>query len=101
MKEDIRRDEFYMALTEFPIPGIVFFMNGNVFTGSLKGMNYRIVPIKSKAEEEIEAHFEVSVWDGLLCSDLAEIQDRAEFPLDADGLAALVVGLGEEKTKRE
>lgn len=90
-----------MACADFPIPGIVFFMNGNEFTGSLQGMNYRIVPVKGKAEEGIEAHFEVSVWDGLLCSDLAEVQETASFGLDTDGLAALTAWLREEKLKRE
>ena len=78
-----------MALPDFPIPGILFFTSGNPFTGSHKGMNYRILPVKADEEKDISAHFEVSVWDGMLCSDLAEMRATAQFPLDTDGMAAL------------
>ncbi len=78
-----------MALPDFPVPPILFFTSGNPYTGSHKGMNYRIIPIKGNVEKNITAHFEVAVWDGLLCSDLATMRAEATFPLDTDGLEAL------------
>lgn len=76
-----------MALRNFPIPGILFFTSGNPFSGSYKGLNYRIDPVKGNAEKDITAHLDVCVWPGSLCSDLSEKTATAEFPLDVDGLA--------------
>ncbi len=78
-----------MALPDFPIPGILFFTSGNPFTGSYKGMNYRILPVKADEEKDVSAHLEAAVWDGMLCSELAEMRATADFSLDTDGLAAL------------
>lgn len=77
-----------MALRDFPLPGILFFTSGNPFTGSYKGLNYKVVPIKAKAEENIAAHFDVAVWTGEKCSELSEMRATTEFPLDKDGLTA-------------
>lgn len=77
-----------MALRDFPLPGILFFTSGNPFTGSYKGMNYRVDPVKAKAEENISAHFAVCVWTGEKCSELCEMRATAQFPLDKDGLTA-------------
>ncbi|MBQ4612949.1 MAG: hypothetical protein IJB26_05355 [Clostridia bacterium] len=82
-----------MALPDFPIPGMHFFVSGNGFTGSLKGLNYRIEPVKANEEEDIKAHFAVFVWYGMLSSEFAEKQAEATFPLDADGRAALIAWL--------
>ena len=78
-----------MALRDFPIPPVLFFINGNPFSGSYKGLNYKVVPVKGDAEKEIQSHLNVCVWYGMLCSDLAEIVATAEFPMDTDGTAAL------------
>lgn len=85
-----------MAVCEFPLPKILFFTSGNFFTGSCKTMNYRITPIKGKAEANITAHFEVDVWLGEKCSELSEMVATAEFPLDTDGLTAVESWLSEQ-----
>lgn len=85
-----------MALHDFPIPGIHFFMSDNAFAGSHKGLNYRITPVKAKAEEDIESRFAVFTWYGMLSSELAEKAAEATFPLDTDGLAAVKVWLEEQ-----
>ena len=79
-----------MALPDFPIPEVHFFMNGNPFCGSLKGMNYRILPVKKDEEKGIEEHLEAYVWYGMLCSALSERAAQADFPMDEQGLAAAV-----------
>lgn len=76
------------ALRDFPLPGILFFTSGNPFSGSYKGMSYRVEPVKGKAEENITAHFYAYTWMGEKCSALSEKRSEAEFPLDVDGLAA-------------
>lgn len=77
-----------MALRDFPLPGILFFTSGNPFTGSYKGLNYRLDPVKAKPEEDIAAHFAVCTWTGEKCSELSEMRATTEFPLDVDGLTA-------------
>lgn len=77
-----------MALRDFPLPGILFFTSGNPFTGSYKGLNFKVIPVKAKAEEDIAAHFDVAVWTGEKCSELSEMRATTQFPLDTDGLAA-------------
>lgn len=85
-----------MALRDFPLPGILFFTSGNLFSGSYKGLNYRVDPIKSKPEEDIAAHFAACVWLGEKCSELSEMAATAQFPLDVDGLAATEEWLREQ-----
>lgn len=85
-----------MALADFPVPEILYFINGNAFCGSLKGMNYRIRPVKADEAQGVEAHLEVYVWYGMLCSDLSEKAAQADFANDADGLAAAVDWLREQ-----
>lgn len=77
-----------MPLRDFPIPGILYFTSGNPFSGSYKGLSYRIEPVKGKAEENITAHLYVFTWTGEKCSALSEKRSEAEFPLDVDGVAA-------------
>lgn len=88
-----------MALRDFPLPGILFFTSGNPFTGSFKGLNYRVDPIKAKPEEDVSAHFAVSVWLGEKCSELSEMAATTEFPLDKDGLVATEEWLKEQYQK--
>ena len=90
-----------MALRDFPLPGILFFTSGNPFSGSYKGMSYRIELVKSKAEENITAHLYVFTWTGEKCSALSEKRSEAEFPLDVDGVAAAEEWLRAEWKKFE
>lgn len=85
-----------MALKDFPIPGIHFFVSGNPFCGSLKGLNYRIIPVKANEETDTDSHLEVSVWYGMLCSELSEMAAEASFPLDTDGLSQTEAWLREQ-----
>ena len=85
-----------MSTTDFSLPGIQFFINENPYSGSYKGMNYKVCPIKADAEKDIDSHIEVKVWYGMLCSDLAEMAATADFPLDRDGLSAVVAWLREQ-----
>ena len=75
-------------MATFPIPGILFFINGNPFCGSVGDFNYRLRPVKADEERNVDSHLEVYTWYGRLCSDLSERQATADFPLDADGLTA-------------
>ena len=81
----------------FDIPKITFFMNGNPYCGSRGKFNFRIVPVKSDAEKDIDAHLEVFTWLGMLNSELSEHTADASFPLDVDGLAAINAWLCEQE----
>ena len=89
------------ALRDFPIPGILFFTSGNPFSGSYKGLNYRIHPIKGDVEKDITAHLYAFTWTGEKCSDLSEKRSEAEFSLDIDGVAAVEEWLRAEYKKFE
>lgn len=86
-----------MAIDKFPIPGIMFFVNGNPFSGSWREFNYIIKPIKADTENGVDAHFEVFTWYGKMSSEHSERQAESAFPLDTDGLAALRVWLEEQE----
>ena len=85
-----------MALADFPLPGIQFFISGNPFSGSYRGLNYLVKPVKADVEKDIDSHLEVCVWYGMICSELATMEATAEFPLDTDGIAATVAWLREQ-----
>ena len=76
------------ALRDFPLPGILFFTSGNPFSGSYKGLSYRVEPVKGDVEKDVTAHLYVFTWTGEKCSELSEKRSEAEFSLDVDGLAA-------------
>ncbi len=61
----------------FDIPRPFYFESGNTFTGSRDSLNYKIVPKDN--------NFNVSVWHGFICSDLAEMEDSTEFPISEEG----------------
>ncbi len=73
-----------MDSTAFDYPKLLFFTNGNPFTGSYKGMNYILTPKKDK--ETGESSLEVAVWYGPLCSAMSEMVASTVLPLTEEGL---------------
>ncbi|MBQ8927064.1 MAG: hypothetical protein IJ055_02170 [Oscillospiraceae bacterium] len=71
----------------FDIPRIYYFESGNIFTGSRRDLNFRIVPDKEQMH--------VSTWHGMLCSELADMEDSADFPLSTDGHEQMLAWLEE------
>ncbi len=57
----------------FDIPQYTYFSFGNVFTGSLGTLSYKIIP-----GEQLT----VQIWHSRLCSELAEIEEEQQFPMD-------------------
>lgn len=88
-----------MSLEKFPIPGIMYFINDNPFSGSFKEFNYIVKPIKADTENGVDAHFEVFTWYGKMSSELSEKQAQSTFSLDTDGLSALRAWLEEEESR--
>ncbi len=81
-----------MALPAFPIPDVLYFINGNSFCGSHAGLNYRLTPVKTDDASLLH----VIVWYGMNCSEKSEIAASAEFPLDRDGATAATAFIREQ-----
>lgn len=73
-----------MDTSMFDYPKLLFFTNGNPFTGSYKGMNYILTPKKDK--ETGESSLQVAVWYGPYCSAMSEMVAETSLPLSEDGL---------------
>lgn len=74
-----------MKPNNFDIPRIYYFESGNIFTGSRKDFNFRIVP-----KDDV---LTVTTWHGFLCSELAEIEESAQFPLTVEGHTQMLAWL--------
>lgn len=72
---------------DFDIPRIFYFESGNIFTGSRRDLNFRIVPDSEQLS--------VSTWHGFICHELAEIEHEQTFPLSAEGHEQMLVWLEE------
>ncbi len=68
----------------FDYPKLLFFTNGNAFTGSYKGLNYILTPKKDK--ETGESSLTVAVWYGPYCSSMSEMVAETILPLSEEGL---------------
>ncbi len=80
----------------FQLPTITFFVNGNPYSGSYRGMNYLATPVKADVEKDVEAHIILKVWYGPLCSDLADIVATHTVGLDTDGLVTATAWLNDQ-----
>lgn len=72
----------------FDIPRVFYFKSQNIFTGSRKELNFRIVP----NDETLE----VCTWHGFICHDLAEIEQQQTFPLSDEGYEQMLSWLEEQ-----
>ncbi len=77
----------------FDMRNLYYYQCGNIFTGSLNGFNYKIIPDKEEAT--------VQIWHGNLCSELAEIEQEKTFKLDDEGFKELVNWLEDEYKKQD
>ncbi|MGN1480552.1 hypothetical protein [Porcipelethomonas sp.] len=75
----------------FDLRNFYFYKSGNIFTGSLKNFNYKIIP----KDDELT----VLVWHGLLCSDLADIEIEKKYPLTEEGFSEMIKWLEDEYRK--
>lgn len=76
---------------DFDIPRIYYFESRNIFTGSRKDFNFRIVPE--------EGELRVTTWHGFICSELTEPESHAAFPLSVEGHNEMLAWLEEEFRK--
>lgn len=58
------------------IPQFAYFQFGNIFTGSYGNLSYKIIP----SEKLI-----VQIWHGRLCSEMAEVEEERQYPMEESG----------------
>lgn len=72
---------------QFDIPNLYYFEAKNYFTGSRKGLNFKIL---SDGET-----MTVTTWHGFICSELAEPEETNAFPVTKEGHTAMLDWLEE------
>lgn len=83
------------------IPELLYFENGNVFTGSVnnagaKEYRYRLSPGSEKLEDGSARKFiRAEAWYGPFCYEKSTMEKASEFPLDDAGRAAAIAWLEE------
>ncbi len=80
-------------MQELFLPVLHSFENGNVFTGSLGLLRFRITPqitMKTPKEVDLEASsMRAEYWHGLYCYEKSQMEGEAVFPLSEEGRARL------------
>ncbi len=80
-------------MQEIYLPTLHWFAMENPFTGSCGEFRFRAVPKVVMASAK-EVDFEQSTvhceyWHGLFCYEKSEMEGASDFPLTAEGLAAM------------
>lgn len=70
-----------MIYGEFDLPTIEYFINKNIYIGSLGEFQYKLEP----SGDELKAF----VWHGILCFEKSDVACEATFPLEPDGSGLL------------
>lgn len=71
-----------LKFNQFDIPAIYYFESGNIFTGSKKTLNFKIIPDKE--------NLVIQIWHGFICSELAEIEETQTFEMSETGHQAML-----------
>lgn len=66
----------------FDLRNFYFYQSGNTFTGSLGNFSYKITPESD--------NLKAVTWHGMLCSDLAEIENEKNFPFTQEGFDEMI-----------
>ncbi len=74
----------------FDLRRLYYYESGNIFTGSKGEFNFKIIP------DTKEKKLNVSLWHGIICSDLAEMDKQEEFTLDEEGFEEMIKWLENE-----
>lgn len=85
-------------MQEIYLPTLHTFENKNVFTGSYRGMRFKITPDvdQPKGAKELireNSSMKAEVWHGLFCYENSTIEDGQDFPLTEEGREAMIAWL--------
>ena len=76
-----------MSQQAFAYPKLYYFQSGNPYTGSYRGMNYKLEPTEIEDEDgEKSKILFLTVWYGMFCSDVSEPEAEFFFSFDEEGL---------------
>lgn len=87
------------------IPELLYFQNGNTFTGSVsspdeKDFRYRLSPDKESGDgvgkAEPQKIIKAEVWYGPFCYEKSAIADQASFPMEEQGRSDAVDWLSQK-----
>lgn len=84
------------------IPELLYFENGNDFTGSVNnpGMReyrYRLSPVTEKQADGTEQKYlRAEAWYGPFCYEKSKMEDASDFPLDESGRKSAITWIAEE-----
>ena len=80
-----------IAVKRFDMRNLYYYQMGNDYKGSIKGFNYKVEPVDDK--------FRVTIWHGMLSSDVAEPEIENEFSFDDEGFEKMLDWLEETYQK--
>lgn len=87
------------------IPELLYFENGNDFTGSVtapekREFRYRLSPVSEKLEDGSEkSSIRAEAWYGPLCYRKSKMEASADFPMNETGRLAAIDWTASEYTR--
>lgn len=84
------------------IPELLYFENGNEFTGSvnnagIREYRYRLSPgIQKNGDGTEKKNIRAEAWYGPFCYEKSRMERTADFPLNEDGRKSAIVWLDEQ-----
>lgn len=80
-------------MEELYLPTLHTFENGNVFTGSLGALRFKVTPnVVMRSAKEIDpegSSMTAQYWHGPFCFEKSEIEGEKTFPMTEKGKAAM------------
>lgn len=70
-------------MIEVEIPGLEYFVNHNIYSGSKGKFNFKIFPG--------DGEMIVKVWTGSFCLDCSEVDEERSFPISDEGYQQMAV----------
>jgi hypothetical protein len=85
--------------SDFYVPNLYTFQNGNTYFGSFHGLRFRLSPGKRGEEGSEESVLEAVTWYGLFCFELSEVVDEGVFPMSEEGHGEMLRWLDDQYQK--
>ena len=77
-------------MDELYLPVLHYFENGNVFTGSLGALRFKVTPtvVMMPGDKEVDfdrSSMKAEFWHGRFCYEKSEMEGEKEFPMSREG----------------
>lgn len=87
--------------SDFYVPNLYTFQNGNTYLGSFHGLRFRLKPGKQGEEGQEEPVIQCLTWYGEYCLEKSQVVSEADFPLSDEGHQQMLDWLDGEFQKME